>query len=261
MTPMIRRLTYLLAFALLTCCTAASAEIPTYGYKVVHVYPHDISAFTEGLFYKDGYLYESTGEAGESTVRKVELQTGKVLQRFDVPAQYFGEGIVDWKGKLMQLTWRSQIGFVHDLATFKVERSFTYPGEGWALTRDSKHLYMSDGSATLRVLDPDSLMQTGSIAVTADGVPVTNLNELEWVKGVIYANVWMTSRIALIDPASGHVVGWLDLAKLLDVQRLPEPINDVLNGIAYDARHDRLFVTGKRWPKLFEIKLVKPPAG
>jgi glutamine cyclotransferase len=261
MHPMIRQLTCLLTVALLTCCTPAGAAIPTYTYNVVHVYPHDITAYTEGLFYKDGFLYEATGEEGESTVRKVELETGKVLQRYDVPPQYFGEGIVDWKGKLMQLTWKSQIGFVHDLSTFKLERSFTYPGEGWALTRDSKHLYMSDGTPTLRVLDPDTLQQTGRIDVTADGEPVKNLNELEWVKGTIYANVWLTSKIVLIDPATGHVTGILDLASLFDVNQLPEPVNDCLNGIAYDAKHDRLFVTGKRWPKLFEIKLVKPPAG
>ena len=260
MIPMIRRLTFLFALALLACCAQAGAAIPTYGFKVVHGYPHDISAYTEGLFYKDGFLYEATGEAGESTLRKVDLQTGKVLQRYDVPSQYFGEGIIDWKGKLMQLTWKSQIGFVHDLATFKVERTFTYPGEGWALTRDSKQLYMSDGTPTLRILNPETLAQTGSIAVTADGEPVGNLNELEWVKGTIYANIWLTSKIALIDPSNGHVIGWLDLTSLLDINQLPEPVNDVLNGIAYDAKPDRLFVTGKRWPKLFEIKLVKQPA-
>ena len=258
---MLKRYFLMAAIALLgNSCFLQATTIPTYSYKVVHVYPHDISAYTEGLFYKDGFLYEATGEAGESTVRKVDLETGKVLQRFDVPPQYFGEGIVDWKGKLMQLTWKSQIGFVHDLNTFKLERSFTYPGEGWALTRDNKQLYMSDGSSILRILNPDTLAQTGSIAVTADGQPVTNLNELEWVKGTIYANIWLTSKIALIDPANGHVTAWLDLASLFDVSQLPEPVNDCLNGIAYDARHDRLFVTGKRWPKLFEIKLVKPSA-
>jgi glutaminyl-peptide cyclotransferase len=224
----------------------------------VHVYPHDTSAYTEGLFYKDGYLYESTGEAGESTVRKVELETGKVLQRHDVPDAYFGEGIVDWNHELIQLTWKSELGFVYDLASFRQQRTFRYPGEGWALTRDSKHLYMSDGSAVLRVLDPNTLTATGSIMVTDNGEPVTNLNELEWVKGEIYANVWMTNRIARIDPATGHVTGWIDLSGLLDVSRLPDPGNDVLNGIAYDEQHDRLFVTGKRWPKLFEITLVKP---
>ncbi|HVC17011.1 MAG TPA: glutaminyl-peptide cyclotransferase [Rhodanobacter sp.] len=247
------------AFALLLCTATARAAIPVYGYRVVHVYPHATSAYTEGLFYKDGYLYESTGQNGESTVRKVVLRTGAVLQQHNVPPQYFGEGIVDWKNRLVQLTWRSETGFVYDLASFKLQRTFSYPGEGWALTRDSKHLYMSDGSAVLRILDPQSLAATGSIMVTADGVPVTNLNELEWVKGEIYANIWLTSRIARIDPASGHVTGWIDLTGLLDVNRLPDPGNDVLNGIAYDAAHDRLFVTGKRWPKLFEIRLVKQP--
>lgn len=249
----------IIAFALLLATTTCSAAIPMYGYKVVHVYPHDTSAYTEGLFYKDGYLYESTGEQGESTVRKVQLETGKVLQRHDLPSQYFGEGIVDWKGHLVQLTWTSETGFVYDLDGFKLQHTFSYPGEGWALTRDSRHLYMSDGSAVLRILDPATLKATGSIMVMANGVPVTNLNELEWVKGEIYANIWLTNRIARIDPATGQVVGWIDLTGLFDVNSLPEPANDVLNGIAYDARHDRLFVTGKRWPKLFEIKLVKKP--
>ena len=250
-------LTSILALALLLGSAAAQAAIPVYGYKVVHVYPHDITAYTEGLFYKDGYLYESTGEAGESTVRKVELKTGEVVQRYNVPSEYFGEGIVDWKNHLVQLTWKNQTGFVYDMASFKLQHTFAYPGEGWALTRDSHHLYMSDGSAVLRILDPETLTTTGSIMVMADGEPVTNLNELEWVKGEIYANVWLTNRIARIDPVTGLVVGWIDLTGLLDVNQLPDPGNDVLNGIAYDAEHDRLFVTGKRWPKLFEIKLVK----
>lgn len=253
-----RRLSYALALIALVSTASARSATPVYGYRVVHVYPHDTSAYTEGLFYKDGYLYESTGEAGESTVRKVELETGKVLQRHDVPDAYFGEGIVDWNHELIQLTWKSELGFVYDLASFKQQRTFRYPGEGWALTRDSKHLYMSDGSPVLRILDPDTLASTGSIMVTDNGEPVSNLNELEWVKGEIYANVWMTNRIARIDPATGHVTGWIDLSGLLDVSRLPDPGNDVLNGIAYDEQHDRLFVTGKRWPKLFEISLVKP---
>ncbi|WP_426701214.1 glutaminyl-peptide cyclotransferase [Rhodanobacter sp. Col0626] len=248
------------SFALTACSATSTAAIPVYGYKIVHVYPHDTGAYTEGLFYKDGYLYESTGRAGESTVRKVELKTGETVQRHNLPSRYFGEGIVDWKDKLVQLTWQSQTGFVYDLATFKPQRTFSYPGEGWALTRDAKHLYMSDGSAVLRVLDPVSLATTGSIMVTADGEPVTNLNELEWVKGQLYANIWLTNRIARIDPVSGHVVGWIDLSGLFDISQMPDPGNDVLNGIAYDAAHDRLFVTGKRWPKLFEIKLVPPPA-
>lgn len=244
---------------LTACSTAASAAIPVYGYKVVHVYPHDTGAYTEGLFYKNGYLYESTGRAGESTVRKVELKSGETVQRHNLPSRYFGEGIVDWKDRLVQLTWQSQTGFVYDLTSFKPLRNFSYPGEGWALTRDTRHLYMSDGSAVLRVLDPESLAATGSIMVTADGEPVSNLNELEWVKGEIYANIWLTNRIARIDPVSGHVVGWIDLSGLLDINQLPDPGNDVLNGIAYDAAHDRLFVTGKHWPKLFEIRLVQQP--
>jgi glutamine cyclotransferase len=245
--------------AALVVAAPARAAIPVYGFKVVHAYQHDISAYTEGLFYKDGFLYESTGQVGESTVRKVELKSGETVQRYNVPSQYFGEGIIDWKDRLVQLTWQTQIGFVYDLATFKLQHTFSYPGEGWALTRDATHLYMSDGSPVLRILDPETLTAVGSIMVTADGEPVSSLNELEWVKGELYANVWLTNRIARIDPATGHVVGWIDLGGLLDVSRLPDPGNDVLNGIAYDAQHDRLFVTGKRWPKLFEIKLVKKP--
>ncbi|MEO8809126.1 MAG: glutaminyl-peptide cyclotransferase [Rhodanobacter sp.] len=246
----------LITFALLLATVACHAAIRVYGYQVVHAYPHDTSAYTEGLFYKDGFLYESTGEKGASSVRKVQLETGKVLQQHVLPAQYFGEGIIDWKDELVQLTWQSETGFVYGLADFKLRRTFSYPGEGWALTRDTKHIYMSDGSSVLRILDPDTLKATGSIMVTADGVPVTNLNELEWVDGEIYANVWLTNRIARIDPATGHVVGWIDLTGLFDVNTLPAPGNDVLNGIAWDARHKRLFVTGKHWPKLFEIKLV-----
>ena len=253
-----RRLAQLLALASLICATSAWAEAPVYGYKIVRSYPHDRAAFTEGLFYKDGYLYESTGQNGMSSVRKVALKTGEVVQRFSVPPQYFGEGIVDWKDRLIQLTWRSQVGFVYDLASFKLQHNFTYPGEGWALTRNTKHLFMSDGSAVLRILDPDTLAATGSIMVTDNGTPVSNLNELEWVNGEIYANVWMTNRIARIDPASGHVVGWIDLSGLLDTSQLPDPANDVLNGIAYDAKQNRLFVTGKCWPKLFEIQLTAP---
>ncbi len=243
--------------ALLAFASTSWAAIPVYGYKIVHVYPHDTSAYTEGLFYKDGFLYESAGQYGESTVRKVQLDTGKVVQLRHLPPQYFGEGIVAWKNRLIQLTWKSGTGFVYDLASLTPLRQFNYPGEGWALTRNSKHLYMSDGTPVLRILDPQTLSQTGQITVTADGVPVKNLNELEWVKGEIYANVWLTNRIARIDPANGHVLGWIDLTGLLDIDRLPNPVDDVLNGIAYDARHNRLFVTGKCWPKLFQITLVK----
>ena len=251
----------LLAFALLAGSAAAhAADIPVYGYQVVHAYPHDTGAYTEGLFYKDGYLYESTGQVGQSTVRKVALETGDVVQRHRLPKQYFGEGIVAWKDRLVQLTWQSGTGFVYDLASFTPQRSFSYEGEGWALTRDDAHLYMSDGTPVLRVLDPETLQVVRRITVTADGTPVTHLNELEWVDGEIYANVWLTDRIARIDPASGHVVGWIDLAGLFDINQLPNPGDDVLNGIAWDAEHKRLFVTGKCWPQLFEITLVKRPA-
>lgn len=251
--------TSILALVLLlaSAATPAASSIPVYGYKIVHSYPHDTGAYTEGLFYKDGYLYESTGEAGQSTVRKVDLATGETVQRYNLPSRYFGEGIVDWKDRLVQLTWQSQIGFVYDRASFTLQHTFSYAGEGWALTRDDRHLYMSDGTPVLRVLDPQSLATTRRITVTADGVPVTHLNELEWIKGELYANVWLTDRIARIDPNTGHVVGWIDLAGLFDIGQLPDPGNDVLNGIAYDAAHDRLFVTGKRWPSLFEITLVK----
>lgn len=233
----------------------AASTIPAYGFTVVRSFPHDTGAFTEGLFYQDGYLYESTGERGQSSVRKVDLKTGETVQRENLPAEYFGEGIVSWGGRLIQLTWKSETGFVYDLDSFRLKRTFSYPGEGWALTRDEHHIYMSDGSSVLRVLDPESLKATGSIMVTADGQPVNSLNELEWVDGEIYANIWLTHRIARIDPRSGHVVGWIDLDGLLDTSQLPDPGDDVLNGIAWDAAHRRLFVTGKRWPKLFEITL------
>jgi glutaminyl-peptide cyclotransferase len=254
-------LTSILALALLLISGAArsAAAVPVYGYKIVHTYPHDTGAYTEGLFYKDGYLYESTGELGQSTVRKVDLRTGETVLRHNLPARYFGEGIVDWKGRLVQLTWKSQTGFVYDLDSFKLQHTFAYPGEGWALTRDNRQIYMSDGTAVLRVLDPETLAVVRRIAVTDAGKPVIHLNELEWIKGEIYANVWLTNRIARIDPASGHVVGWIDLDGLPGTSELAEPGNDVLNGIAYDAAHDRLFVTGKHWPALFEITLVKRP--
>jgi glutamine cyclotransferase len=249
-----------LAASVLT--VAAHAAVPEYGYRVVHVYPHDRAAFTEGLFYLDGFLYESTGLEGRSAIRKERLETGEVLQSRSIAPQYFGEGIVAWKGRLIELTWKSQVGFLYDLATLEPFADFHYPGEGWALTQDSRRLIMSDGTPELRFLDPDTLKELGRVTVTDEGRPVSNLNELEYVKGEIYANIWQTDRIARIDPKTGQVVGWIDLSGLLpDADRRAQPV-DVLNGIAYDAAHDRLFVTGKLWPKLFEIKLVPktPPA-
>lgn len=250
---------------MLACCVPAAAaqdNIPVYGYQVVHTYPHDTDAYTEGFFYRDGYFYEGTGTIGASTIRKVEMNTGKVLQKAELAPPDYGEGIVAWKNRLIELTWQSQHGFVYDLKTFKRIGQFPYPGEGWALTADDRHIYMSDGTPTLRILDPLTLKQVGKIDVTAQGRPVANLNEVEWVKGQIYANVWLTHVIARIDPATGKVVGVINLSGLgPKPQETKDPDNDVLNGIAYDAAHDRLFVTGKRWPLIYEIKLTPPQPG
>ena len=234
----------------------AGAAVPVYDAEVVHSYPHDPGAFTEGLFFLNGFLYESTGLEGHSTIRKVRLETGKVVQQVDIPPQYFGEGIVNWRGQLISLTWKSQTGFVFDLATLKLQRSFSYEGEGWALTQDGKQLIMSDGTAELRFLNPATLRETRRLEVTLNGRPVPNVNELEWVGGEIYANVWHSDSILRIDPHSGNVVGVINLAGLMDAsQRIAGP-DGVLNGIAYDAKGERLFVTGKDWPKLFEIRLI-----
>jgi glutamine cyclotransferase len=248
-----------MALAMSACGPAAEVGTPEYGYQVVHSYPHDTSAFTEGLFYLDGFLYESTGLEFQSSIRKVRPETGEIVQKHDLPGQYFGEGIVNWKDRMVGLTYRSQVGFVYSLDSFAVQRQFSYPGEGWALTQDGKRIIMSDGTPEIRFWDPETLQETGRITVTDQGQPVKNVNELEWIKGEIYANIWETSRIARIDPASGKVIGWIDLTGLLSPADTADGQTDVLNGIAYDAQHDRLFVTGKRWPKLFEIRLVKKP--
>ena len=230
-------------------------DLPVYGYQVVHTYPHDPRAFTQGLQYLDGVLYEGTGQVGQSSIRRVELETGKVLQKRDVPPPHFGEGITVWKDELIELTWKSNVAFVYDKKTFDPRRTFKYAGEGWGLTQDATNLYMSDGTDELRVLDPATFVERRRIKVTSAGAPLQELNQLEWVKGEIFANVWMTDRIARIAPASGKVVGYVDLRGLLSASERGS--TDVLNGIAYDAARDRLFVTGKWWPKLFEIKLVK----
>jgi glutaminyl-peptide cyclotransferase len=235
----------------------ALAAVPIYNVEIVHTYPHDPAAFTEGLFYLNGFLYESTGLEAHSTIRKVRLETGEVLQKVDIPAQYFGEGIVDWHGHLISLTWKSQVGFVFGLDDLKLQRQFHYRGEGWALTRDDKRIIMSDGTSELRFLNPNTLQETGRVQVTLEGKPLQNVNELEWVKGEIYANVWQTNWIVRIDPNSGNVVGLVNLSGLLKTTDTVPGQTDVLNGIAYDAKHDRLFVTGKNWPKLFEIQLHK----
>ena len=247
---------------LVGCCLAAAAAgagVPIYDADVVHVFPHDPSAFTEGLFYLDGFLYESTGIERQSSIRKVRIDTGAVVQKIEIPPQYFGEGIVNWQDHLISLTWKSRVGFVFDLATLKQQKQFSYEGEGWALTQDGRQLIMSDGTPVLRLLNPVTLKETGEIHVTMEGRDLRNVNELEWVKGEIFANVWQTEWLARIDPHSGKVVGVIDLRHLLaPTDRVSGP-DAVLNGIAYDATHDRLFVTGKNWPKVFEIHVHAQP--
>lgn len=243
-----------LTMALVQQVPTPTPNLPLYGYQIVHMYPHDPKAFTQGLQYLDGVLYEGTGQHGQSQIRRVKLETGEVLQKRDVPAEHFGEGITVWKNDLIELTWQTHVAFVYDRATFQPKKQFSYPGEGWGLTHDGTNLIMSDGTNQLRVLDPVTFVEKRRITVTAAGAPLNNLNELEFMKGEILANVWMTDYVARIAPATGQVTAYIDLRGLLSP---PERANtDVLNGIAYDAVHNRLFVTGKWWPKLFEIKLV-----
>jgi glutamine cyclotransferase len=226
------------------------------GYKVVHAYPHDPDAFTQGLIFVDGYLYESTGRNGKSSIRKVDLATGHVLRRYDLSDKYFGEGLTNWGSDLVQLTWQSGLGFVYNRSTFAYKRTFQYPGEGWGLTHDDKYLILSDGTPVLRFLDPHSFAETKRITVTDEtGHPVSNINELEYVHGEIYANIWVTDKIVRISPRTGKILGLIDLSGLRNEVQLADA-DSVLNGIAYDASSGRLFVTGKLWPKLFEIRLV-----
>ncbi len=233
----------------------ARGAAPVSGYTVVARYPHSTSSYTEGLLYIDGLFYEGTGLQGHSSVLAIEPATARVVQRLDLPAQYFGEGIVNWGAQLYEWTWQSHVCFVYDRASLRLVRQFAYTGEGWGMTRDAASIITSDGTATLRFRDPLSFAETRRIVVKDGTQPVDLLNELEYVKGEIYANVWHTDRIARISPRDGRVLGWIDLAGLLPGV---EKLNDeaVLNGIAYDAEHDRLFVTGKQWPTIFEIKLT-----
>jgi len=231
------------------------AQTPTYGYRVVRTYPHDRTAFTQGLQYVDGVLYEGTGLNGRSGIRKVKLETGAILQQAALPQEYFGEGITVLNGRLFQLTWTSGIGFVYDLTTFRPLETFRYTGEGWGLTNDGRNLILSDGSAALRYFDPKTLRETARLTATDAGAPVRYLNELEFVKGEVWANVWQSDKIARISPMTGKVISWVDISGLLTLAERTSGV-DVVNGIAYDAQGDRLFVTGKLWPRLFEIKVV-----
>jgi glutamine cyclotransferase len=243
----------LLVFSLAILAAKSACAQDTF--QVVHAYPHDSQAFTQGLIYADGHLYESTGLNGQSSLRMDDLETGRVLQRLDLDSKYFAEGLTEWGSTLVQLTWQNHEARVYDVFSFRLLRTFTYTGEGWGLTQDGKSLILSDGSATLRFFDPANFHEVRRIAVTDRGAPVTQLNELEFVHGEIYANIWHSDRIARISPKNGHVLGWIDLTGLLPASERSSA-EAVLNGIAYDPVHNRLFVTGKLWPKLFEIKIV-----
>lgn len=240
---------------------SGTSAVPTYGYDIIKAYRHDPDAFTQGLLFHGGFLYESTGQYGASTLRKVEITTGKVLEKYDIPQDFFAEGIALLDGRIYQLTWRSGIGFVYDLNTFKLLEEFRYSGEGWGLTTDGKMLYHSDGTHVIRIVSPEKYETVKTITVNDEnGRPLMNINELEWVQGELWANIWHSERIgkpnhiARIDPATGKLLGWIDLGQLSpdDIARNAE---NTLNGIAYDPEGDRIFVTGKNWEKLFEIKL------
>jgi glutamine cyclotransferase len=250
-----RRVGQLCLFALgaLLCFAPAVFAQTVEGYRVIHAYPHDPQAFTQGLVYVDGHLYESTGLNGQSTLREDDLETGRVLKEVSVPSRYFAEGLTNWGSTLIQLTWKAHVAFVYDRATFRLLRTLQYPWEGWGLTQDGKHLILSDGSATLHFLNPETLAEVRSLRVTARGRPVEQLNELEYIHGEIYANVWMTDRIARISPETGKVLDWIDLTGILPEIEIRSR-DAVLNGIAFDAAHNRLFVTGKLWPRLFQIQ-------
>jgi glutaminyl-peptide cyclotransferase len=252
----------LAVFSILLGCSlgrppAVQSDVPLYGYRVVNAYPHDPKAFTQGLLYRDGFLFESTGRFGLSSLRKVRLETGEIVQEQRIGNRYWGEGLTKWKDQLIQITWQSKVAFVYDSTSFKLQNTLRYSGEGWGLTHDGNQLIMSDGSDTLRLLDPVSFSLKRRVPVRDGSAPVYRMNELEYVRGEVYANIWHTDRIARISPASGRVVGWIDLKGLLPpVYQLDDP-EAVLNGIAYDADNNRLFVTGKLWPRLFEIELMR----
>ncbi|MCP4109801.1 MAG: glutaminyl-peptide cyclotransferase [Desulfobacteraceae bacterium] len=231
--------------------------IPVYSFEIINTYPHDPNAFTQGLIFDGGIMYEGTGLNGRSSLRKVDLETGQILKICTLPAQFFGEGITVYNNNIIWLTWKSKTGFVCDKESFKLLHKFSYPTEGWGITYDGKSLIMSDGTSVLYFLDPDTFTETGRVEVRENSNPVTMLNELEYIRGEIYANVWQTDRIARIDPKTGQVTGWIDMGGLLSYKDITRPV-DVLNGIAYDSENNRLFVTGKLWPKLFEIKVVYP---
>jgi glutamine cyclotransferase len=233
----------------------AQAATPVDTYRVVKAYPHDPAAYTQGLIYRDGFLYESTGLNGRSSLRKVKLETGEVLQQHRVDQVHFAEGLAEWKGQLIQLTWQSNIAFAYDINSFSPRKTLSYPGEGWGLTHDGKQFVFSDGTDQLRFLDSDTFREIRRVSVSDRGIRIRDLNELEYVRGEVYANVWHTDRIARISPQTGAVIRWIELKGLMSAGYRLDP-EAVLNGIAHDVVHNRLFVTGKLWPRLFEIQVV-----
>jgi len=243
-------LTLLLGLSPMNCIGA-----PVFGYRVVATYPHSVDSYTEGFFYLGGLFYEGTGLQGHSSLMAIQPQTGKPVQQIDLPSQYFGEGIVDWGRNIYEWTWQSHVCFVYDRFSFRLVKQFSYTGEGWGMTHTEKEIVTSDGTSTLRFRDPNTFKETRHIVVKDDTTTVDQLNELEYIKGTIFANVWHVDRIAEISPKDGHVIAWIDLAGLLPES---QKVNgeSVLNGIAYDALHDRLFVTGKQWPTVFEIRII-----
>lgn len=260
------RLAAALLFGVAACAEAPATRqqtapdaAPVQGYRIVATFPHDPGAFTQGLLWRDGRLYESTGLIGQSTIREVDLATGRVVRRAETPPGLFGEGLVDWGDELISITWQDGIGFRWDRATFRRTGSWRYAHEGWGLTRDERHIVMSDGTPVLRFLDPATMREVRRVTVTAAGQPVARLNELEYVDGELLANVWMTSRIARIDPATGNVIAWIELGPLVR-ENGGGGADNVLNGIAWDPAGQRLFVTGKNWPRLYQIELVPPAA-
>ncbi len=239
---------------MLIACSAKAAA-PVAGYKVIAKYPHSTQSFTEGFFFKDGFFYEGTGLNEHSAVLKIQPETGRIVQRVDLPSRYFGEGIIDWGAYLYEWTWQSQICFVYDRATLKLLREFTYTGEGWGMTHSGDRIITSDGTLTLRFRNPVNFAETGHVVVKDGARPIERLNELEYINGEIYANVWHEDRIARISPQDGHVIGWIDISGLLPVREKVDE-ESVPNGIAWDAKGRRLFVTGKQWPWVFQIAVV-----
>jgi glutaminyl-peptide cyclotransferase len=247
----------MVAVALAACLLTASPSwaAPILGYKVVAKFPHSTASYTEGFFYLDGLFYEGTGIEGHSALLAIEPQTGRIVQKRDLPPQYFGEGIIDWGPNVYQWTWQTHVGFVYDRFSLRPIRQFTYSGEGWGMTRTAREIITSDGSAILRFRDPVTFQETRHLVVKDGATEVDQLNELEFIKGEIYANIWHSDRIARISPRDGHVIAWIDFSGLLPADQMINQ-ESVLNGIAYDPKGDRLFVTGKQWPAIFEVKVV-----